>query len=171
MSLRGIFIFVLLNGILFSYGQICKYEINDKDPLTDDIIRTVRTRITAPRPFYYFSYIRNGNDYKFKVEVGDFGELSHTIPRGSELIMRAGNGEVIRMQAVESASPGIIKEFSDVITKYEITYQTDEAAMRAIAESGILFIRISDLKNSFSDQTIPEAVVQISKENAECIFK
>ena len=171
MSLRGIFILVLSASAFVSYGQICKYEVNDKDPLTDDIIRTVRTRITAPRPFYYFSYIRNGSDYKFKVEVGDFGELDRTIPRGSELIMRAGNGEVIKMEAIQSAAPEIIKEYSDVITKYEVTYQTDEAAMKAIAASGIVFIRISDLKNTFSDQTIPEAVVQISKENAECIFK
>ena len=55
--------------------------VNDKDPLTDDIIRTVKTRLTGPTPFYYFSYIRNGADYKFEVEVGDYGELDTIITR------------------------------------------------------------------------------------------
>ncbi|WP_370086292.1 hypothetical protein [Ekhidna sp.] len=154
-----------------SNAQICKYVINDKDPLTDDIIRTVKTRLTGPTPYYYFFYIRNGSDYKFGVEVGDYGELENSIPKDSELIMRAGNGEVIRMSAIESASPQIITDFGTKITRYEVTYQMTEENMMAIAESGIVFIRIKDMKNSFSDQEIPAAVVQISKENAECIFK
>ncbi|SNT29000.1 hypothetical protein SAMN05421640_3217 [Ekhidna lutea] len=152
-------------------SQICKYVVNEQDPLTDDIIRTVRTRLTGPTPYYYFSYIRNGDDYKFNVEVGDYGELDNTIPQDSELIMRAGNGEVIRMKAIESANPEIIDDFGSKITRYEITYQMTEENMRDIADSGIVFIRIQDMKNTFSDQEIPEAVIQISKENGECIFK
>lgn len=152
-------------------AQICKYEVNEKDPITDDVIRTVKTRLTSPTPFYYFSYIRNGSDYKFNVEVGDFGELQTAIPKSSELVMRAGNGAIIRMNAIDEAKPEIVQEYSTVITKYSITYQMTEDDMRNIADSGVRFIRIKDMKNSFSDQEIPDAVVQISKENAECIFK
>lgn len=168
-QILAIFLFVMV--VLPSQSQICKYVVNEKDPLTDDIIRTVRTRLTGPTPSYYFSYIRNGSDYKFTVEVTDYGVLDHTIPKGSELIMRAGNGEVIRMPAIDNATPEAIKEFSTELTRYEITYQMTEQNMRDIADSGIVFIRIKDLKNTFSDQEIPEAVVTISKENAECIFK
>jgi len=162
---------LLVLQIFISQAQICKYIVNEKDPLTDDIIRTVRTRLTAPTPFYYFTYIRNGADYKFKIEVGDYGDLNSTIPKGSELILRAGNGEIFKMQAIQEAVPTTVKEFSTVFTKYEITYQTSEEAMRAIEASGIKFIRIADLKNAFKDQEIPEAVIQISKENAICLFK
>lgn len=171
MKFKSLIVFCLLLVSLFSNAQICKYVVNEKDPLTDDIIRTVRTRLTGPTPYYYFSYIRNGDDYKFKVEVGDYGELDTIIPKDSELIMRAGNGEVIRMNAIESAAPEIITDFGSKITQYEITYQMTEENMKDFEESGIVFIRIKDMKNTFSDQEIPEAVVQISKENAECIFK
>ncbi|MEO9485587.1 MAG: hypothetical protein ABJG47_19155 [Ekhidna sp.] len=145
--------------------------MNEKDPITDDIIRTVKTRLTGPTPFYYFSYVRNGSDFKFNVEVGDYGELATVIPQGSELVMRAGNGSVIRMQSVEEATSQIIDDFGSKITSYNITFQMTEQDMRAIAESGIVFIRIKAMKNTFSDQQIPIAVVEISKANAECIFK
>lgn len=156
---------------LQGFSQICKYLVNEKDPITDDIIRTVKTRLTGPVPYYFFSYIRNGSDYTFQVEVGDYGEVSEPIAAGSELIMRAGNGAVIRMQSIEKAIPEIIDDFGSKITRYDITFSMTEEDMKNIAESGIVFIRIKDMKNTFSDQEIPEAVVQISKENAECIFK
>lgn len=162
---------ILLIASLGTSAQICKYELNEKDPITDDIIRTVRTRLTGPTPFYYFSYLRNGSDYKFMVEVGDYGVLDTIIPKDSELIMRAGNGDVIRMSAIEAAAPEIIQDYGSKITRYQVTYQMTESDMKAIAESGIVFIRIADMKNTFSDQEIPEAVIQISKANAECIFK
>lgn len=160
---------VLLSFV--SSAQICKYIVNKKDPLTDDIIRTVRTRITGPTPFYYFQYIRNGSDFKFSVEVGDYGELNTVIPEGSELVMRAGNGAVIRMKSIEASSPVVINDFGSKITRYDITFQMTEQDMKDITESGIVFVRIKAMKNTFSDQEIPTAVVEISKANAECIFK
>ncbi|WP_421765159.1 hypothetical protein [Ekhidna sp.] len=171
MRLKVLFSFVLLNLAFTSTSQICKYVVNDKDPLTDDIIRTVKTRLTGPTPFYYFSYIRNGADYKFEVEVGDYGELDTIIPENSELIMRAGNGDIIKMKALSKAEPEIIDDYGTKITRYLIMYQMTEQDMRAIAESGIVFIRIQDMKNTFSDQEIPEAVTKISMENGACIFK
>lgn len=171
MKTKLIILFVLFLMSAESQAQICKYVVNEKDPLTDDVIRTVRTRITGPKPYYYFSYIRNGSDYKFFVEVGDYGELDNVIQKDSELIMRVGNGNIYRMKAIESAKPEVVKDFSERITQYEITYQMTEQNMRDIQESGVVFIRIQDLKNTFSDQQIPDAVVQISKANAECIFK
>lgn len=171
MQLRFLFIFFLLFQISITKAQICKYIVNEKDPLTDDVIRTVRTRLTAPTPFYYFTYIRNGKDYQFKIEVGDYGELENIIPKGSELILRAGNGTIYKMQAIEQSAPEKVKDFSTILTKYVITYQTNEETMRAIADSGIRFIRIANLESSFKDQEFPEAVVGISRENAICIFK
>lgn len=161
--------FVLIGFV--SIAQNCKYIVNEKDPITDDIIRTVRTRLTGPTPYYYFSYIRNGSDFKFNVEVGDYGELDNVIPEGSELIMRAGNGAVIRMQSIEKSVPEVTSDFGNKISKYEITFQMTEQDMKDIAESGIVFIRIKEMKNTFSDQEVPDAVVEISKANAECIFK
>lgn len=165
----------LIIGLLFcgfvSTSQICKYVVNEKDPITDDIIRTVRTRLTGPTPFYYFSYIRNGSDYKFYVEVGDYGELDTVIPKGSELVMRAGNGIVIRMKSIEDSAPEVIQDYGSKISRYDITFQMTEQDMLDIRDSGIVFIRIKEMKNTFSDQEFPEAVVEISKANAECIFK
>lgn len=167
--------FALIVSLIFfglaSSAQICKYVVNEKDPITDDVIRTVRTRLTGPTPYYYFSYIRNGSDYKFNVEVGDYGELDAVIPKGSELVMRAGNGAVMRMQSIESSTPQIITDFGSKISRYDITFQMTEQNMKDITESGIVFIRIKEMKNTFSDQEIPGAVVQISKDKAECIFK
>lgn len=171
MKYKLFFTLCILFVAFTAQSQICKYVVNEKDPITDDIIRTVKTRLTGPTPFYYFSYIRNGADFKFEVEVGDYGELETVISESSELVMRAGNGDVLRMQAIAKAEPEIINDYGTKITRYLIKYQMTEQDMRAIAESGIVFIRIKDMKNTFSDQEIPEAVTIISKENAECIFK
>ena len=171
MKFRIVLIIGLVLAGFYSNAQICKYVVNEKDPLTDDIIRTVKTRLTGPTPFYYFSYIRNGSDFKFRVEIGDYGELDASVPKGSELVMRAGNGEVIRMQSIEDADPKIIDDFGSKITSYDVTFQMTERNMRDIEESGIIFIRIKAIKNTFSDQEIPAAVVEISRSNAECIFK
>ncbi|MEM7298103.1 MAG: hypothetical protein AAF391_07535, partial [Bacteroidota bacterium] len=87
MKLKSIFSLLFILVGLTSVGQICKYEVNETDPLTDDVIRTVKTRVTDPRPYYYFYYIRNGSDFQFKVDVADYGELSDVIKKGSELIL------------------------------------------------------------------------------------
>ena len=171
MKLKIAFIVLLVGIGIGSQAQICKYVVNEKDPITDDIIRTVRTRITGPNPYYYFSYIRNGSDFKFRIEVGDYGELDTVIPKGSELIMRAGNGAVIRMQSIESATPKVVDDFGSKISSYDITFQMTEQDMNDITESGVVFLRLKEMKNTFSDQEVPEAVVEISKANAECIFK
>ncbi|MEM9896111.1 MAG: hypothetical protein AAF789_07050 [Bacteroidota bacterium] len=159
---------LLSNG---AYGQICDYEVNETDPLTDDIIRTIKTRLTAPTPYYYFYYIRNGSDYKFRVEVGDYGEPEGRISEDSELIMRTGDDAIYKMPVVEEVAPQRKKEFATVINTYDITFQMTEEAMKSIAASGIKFIRIAEMQNSFSDQVFPDAVVEISKEHGECIFK
>ncbi|WP_420318592.1 hypothetical protein [Ekhidna sp.] len=171
MVIRGLVSFAMLCITLTSTSQICKYVVNEKDPITDDIIRTIKTRLTGPTPFYYFSYIRNGSDYRFEVEVGDYGELDNTIQKGSELVMRTGSGNVVRMESIEKAEPEIIDDFGSKITRYNIIFRMTEETMKDIAESGIVFIRIKEMKNTFSDQEIPTALVTISKENAECIFK
>ncbi|WP_425391137.1 hypothetical protein [Ekhidna sp.] len=171
MSGRVYLALIVLMVSFSGSAQICKYVVNEQDPITDDIIRTVKTRLTGPTPFYYFSYIRNGSDYRFQVEVGDYGELNKTISKDSELVMRTGSGNVVRMNAIEKAEPKIIDDYGSKITSYEITFQMTEETMKDIADSGIVFIRIKAMENSFSDQEIPTAVVQISKENAECIFK
>lgn len=171
MRLKTLAIIGLILVSFDSQAQICKYVVNDKDPLTDDIIRTVKTRLTGPTPFYYIYYIRNGGDYKFQVEVGDYGELTNAIPEGSELVMRTGSGAVVRMHALAESKPEIIDDFGSKITKYEAIFQMTEETMKDIAETGIVFIRIKAMKNSFSDLEIPTGVVEVSKKRAECIFK
>ena len=171
MKLKLLLVFLLALQFSVIQAQNCKYLVNDQDPLTDDVIRTIRTRLTAPTPYYYFTYIRHGGDFKFKIEVADYGELINEIPSGSELILRAGNGEIFKMKAVDKAIPMAVKDFGSVLTRYEILYQTSEEAMRAIETSGIKFIRISDLQNSFRDQEFPPAVMEIAKANAICLFK
>ncbi|WP_424961275.1 hypothetical protein [Ekhidna sp.] len=171
MRFKTLAIISLIFVSFYGHGQICKYVVNDKDPLTDDIIRTVKTRLTGPTPFYYIYYIRNGSDYKFSVEVGDYGELTDAIPKGSELAMRTGSGAVVRMSSLAESKPEIIDDFGSKITKYEIAFQMTEQTMKDIAETGIVFIRIKAMNNSFSDLEIPTGVVEISQQKAECIFK
>ena len=171
MRLKTLAVISLILVSFLAQAQICKYVVNDTDPLTDDIIRTVKTRLTGPTPFYYIYYIRNGSDYTFSVEVGDYGELTDAIPKGSELIMRTGSGAVVRMNALAEAKPEIIDDYGSKITKYEIAFEMTEETMKDIANTGLVFIRIKAMKNSFSDLEIPTGVVEISKENAECIFK
>lgn len=171
-SLIAAFCFLFFVGSVSA--QRCKYEVNQEDGITGDVIRTVKNRITGPiagvSPYYYFYYVRSGSDFKFRVEVADFGEFSHSIPEGSELAMRLSDGEVIRMTSTKVSEPTEIKEYSTVLTGYDIEYQTTEEDMRKITKAGIAFIRATDFKNSFSDQKIPPAVTEQSKFNANCIF-
>lgn len=172
---------LIISGVLLlivgftGYGQRCKYIVDEVDPLTDDIIRTIKNRITGPitgiSPYYYFYYMRSGSNHKIKVEVADFGEQSHAIPKGSELIIRIADGTIIRMNSLEEAKPKLIKEFSTSMTAYEVEYEIPEEEMKKIVNHGITFIRGVDFKNSFSDQKIPKPVTEQSRLNAECMFR
>ncbi len=167
-------IIFLLAGSAAS-AQLCKYIVDDTDPLTDEVIRTIKTRITGPLagvdPYYYIFFKRYGSKHKIRIEIADYGELTHSIPKESELILRAGDGSIIRIYALEEAQPEKIVDISTVLTAYNVEYEIPEADMQKIANSGLVFIRGEDFKNSFSDQRIPSAVTRISKENAECIFR
>ncbi len=155
-------------------AQRCKFEVDDKDPITDDIIRTIKTRITGPitgvTPYYYFYYQRVGKKYTFRVEIADYGEFKHTIPEKSELIIRLEDGELIRINSVQPAHPTAIEDFGKELTSYEIFYDIPEADMAKIAKAGITFIRGTDFKNTFSDQRIPKPITIQSKENASCVY-
>lgn len=166
---------VLVFGYLVSTAQRCKFEVDDKDPITDDIIRTIKNRITGPisgiTQYYYFYYKRSGSNFKIRVEVADYGELKHSIPEKSELIMRTGGGDIIRIYSIAEVFPKTIKDITQVLTVYEVEYEIPEEEMKKIADSGVVFIRGVDFKNAFSDQKIPRAVVEQSQINAACLFR
>ncbi len=175
MNLKLVAFFtVFLVGMSELSAQRCKFLVDDKDPITDDIIRTIKTRITGPitgvTPYYYFYYQRVGKKYTFRVEIADYGEFKHTIPEKSELIIRLEDGELIRINAIQAAYPTPIKDFGKELTAYEIFYEIPEADMGKIANAGITFIRGTDFKNTFSDQRIPTPITKQSKENAMCVF-
>ena len=174
MSFRYIAVLILLcSGICVS-AQKCKFLVDDKDPITDDILRTIKTRITGPitgvTPYYYFYYKRVGSKYTFKVEVADYGVFKHTIPVQSELIIRLSDGELIRINSTKEAFPNPIKDFGQELTAYEIDYEMSEADMEKITKAGITFIRATDFQNTFSDQKIPTPITKQSKDNAICVF-
>lgn len=175
MSFRHLLVFFFLCIATFASAQRCKYLVDEKDPITDDIIRTVKNRITGPisglTPYYYFYYIRSGSDYKIRVEIADYGAQTHSIPKGSELIIRLEDGGLIRINSIEEAQPKELKEVTEVLTGYDVLYQIAEEDMKKIVNSGIVFIRGLDFKNSFSDQKIPTPITKSSKFNAGCIFK
>ena len=175
MNMRWLAVIIILFLGFRSQAQLCKFIVDEKDPITDDVIRTIRNRITGPiagvSPYYYFYYVRNGSSFKIKVEVADYGELTHPIPEKSELIMRLADGSIIRIFSVASANPKEIKDFGQALTSYEIEYEISEEDIRKLVDSGVIFIRATDFKNSFSDQKIPKAVTDISKQNAICLFK
>ncbi len=175
MNLKLVSFFALfLVGTSTVTAQRCKFLVDDKDPITDDIIRTIKTRITGPisgiTPYYYFYYSRVGKNYTFKVEIADYGVFKHTIPEQSELIIRLEDGELIRINAIKEALPVRIKDFGEELTSYEIDYEISEEDMGKIAKSGITFMRGTDFKNSFSDQRIPTPITKQSKENAICVY-
>lgn len=155
-------------------AQRCKFIVDDKDPITDDIIRTIKTRITGPisgiTPYYYFYYNRVGSKYVFKVEIADYGAFTHSIPEQSELIIRLADGELIRINAMSEALPIAIKDFGQELTSYEVDYDISETDMAKITKAGITFIRGTDFKNTFSDQKIPTPITKQSMENAKCVF-
>lgn len=176
MNFKPLFALVLLFlGGLHVNAQRCKYLVDEKDPITDDVIRTIKNRITGPitgvSPYYYFYYIRNGSSHTFKVEVADYGKLTHSIPEKSELIIRLEDGALIRVFASKEAKPQPIKEYGEELTAFEIAYEISEEDMKKIEQSGIIFIRALDFKNSFSDQKVPKPVTEQSQFNAACIFK
>lgn len=175
MNLKLVAIAALLSVTSYSaHSQKCKFIVDDIDPITDDIIRTIKTRITGPiagvTPYYYFYYKRVGKNYTFRVEIADYGVFKHTIEKGSELIIRLKDGELIRINANEDALPKPIKDFGQELTAYEIEYALPEADMEKITKAGITFIRGTDFKNTFSDQRFPNPVTQLSQDNANCVF-
>ncbi|MEQ9403723.1 MAG: hypothetical protein RIM99_09075 [Cyclobacteriaceae bacterium] len=166
---------LLLIGLQDVAAQRCKYLVDEKDPITDDIIRTIKNRITGPisgiSPYYYFYYVRSGSNHTFKVEVADYGESTAVIPEKSEMIIRLEDGGLIRIYSKNKAQPEQIKELSEVLTSYTIEYDIPEEEMKKITASGIVFIRATDFNNSFSDQKIPRPVTIQSRNNAKCIFR
>jgi nicotinate-nucleotide pyrophosphorylase len=168
---RYFFSIVLLSGWILSIGQICKYEVNEVDPLTDEVIRTVNHRITGPLPYYIIDYKRYGSAFQLDISVGDFGELTDVIEKGSEIIFRTGSGDIFKSETKETINPSSKENYGDIITSYELSYEITEEAMKKIAETGITFIRISDLKNTFGDLKFPDVATDISIEKASCLFK
>lgn len=162
------FLFILT---FTAFSQICKYEKNEIDPITDEVIRVTKTRITSPTPYYITTFYRYGDKYQIKINVGDNGELTHTIKEGSEMIIRTGSGEIIRVNANEDAEPKVTTEYGEKSTEFIVTYDVPEEEMKKIAKSGIAFIRATDLKNMFSDLKVPDVVTELIQHDVECLCK
>lgn len=160
-----------MSCVFLAKAQICKYEKNEVDPITNEIFRTTKTRITSPSPFYITTFYRLDHKYQIKVEVGDNGQQAHTIHKGSELALRTGDGDVISIYAIADAEPFVNNEFGDPITEYIITYDIEEEDMKKIAKSGISFMRVQDLQNTFSNLKVPEVVQELIQFDVSCLFK
>jgi hypothetical protein len=176
MKIKLIVLFIgLIITSLSVNAQRCKFIVDDKDPITDDILRTIKTRITGPiagvTPYYYFYYIRTGSNYVFRVEIADYGKFNHTIPAKSELIIRLEDGELIRIYAVGEANPTPITDWGEELTSYDVSYEISEEDISKISKAGITFIRGTDFKNTFSDQRIPSPITLQSKNNAICVVE
>jgi hypothetical protein len=144
------------------FSQKCEVS---KDPITGEKLITANYKDR-------WVYLESKNDQiKFSLMWWFSGALNETVPKGSEVIFKLENGEIIKLNTVSDADPKRNANQVGVFSAYTYEFIIDKAQLNKFASSKSVLIRLPDVKSGSSDMTGKDQFGNLSKDYFKAIQK
>lgn len=164
-------LFVFLGIFLLpveGFTQRCKYDFDEKDPMTEVQIRRIDIKVTG---YHIISFYRNGDQRKMVQNISFAGEENKSIAAGVPLKIKLTNGEIIELPSDREAPPVTMVSnmgMPQVLTRYTVEYPIDAENLTKIREHGFLVFSFSFFDNPKSVE-LKKARLKKTMEGARCI--
>ena len=134
MSLRSApFVLLLLLSCSASMAQSCKYDLDKKDPMTEERVRRNEMKIKS---YFILSYYRKADEFRVELNVRFVGERNFAVQPGAELKLKLADGTILTFPAAQTATPISGVNGSQIATIYAITYSCTRDQMEQLAKEG-----------------------------------
>jgi hypothetical protein len=147
-------------------AQKCKYDFDEKDPMSDVRIRRIEVKLKS---YFIVSYYRSGDDFRVELNVRFVGERNFAVKVGNELQLKLSNGEILSFKAAQDATPLSYVGGTQVMTNYAITHYCSREQMEALAEHGFSVAR-SQIGDETITMEVKEKKVDDNAEDAACML-
>jgi len=139
MKNQPIKLFILSIIFILSFNEVnaqdkCKYSFDKEDPMTNE---RVRRNYIKGKPFFQFAFYRKADDFRFETLLKFNGTQEFIVPKGQEMNIKLGNGDVIIVLNADAATPNSYVSGPQVMTNYSMSYFATKEQMELMAKHGI----------------------------------
>ena len=159
---------VLVIGIfsLQMNAQKCKYDFDEKDPMTEERVRRNSYKLKA---YLRLGLYRRGDDYRVEINFNYSGERNDIVEKGNELLLKLSDGTLLKLPSTEDVTPITNLVGNYIVTTYAVSYKINEEEMRKIAKSGIAVTRVNLAGQEVTVES-SKRETRITGEGATCIL-
>jgi hypothetical protein len=138
---------LILFSLIAGYSSFSQKYETIHDPITNEKLVTANYQNK-----WVYLEAKNGQ-VKFILEWWFSGVINTVIPKGSDVIIKLENGEIITLKTVSDISPKSQANAAGVFSAF--TYETtlDKALLAKLAASKPVLIRLPDVKSGSPDIT------------------
>ena len=148
--MRNITALLAIVLVIYSYlvlGQEC---LKGSDPFTNEPVTTFEWKVGGGRTLYYES--RNGKII-LEIKFGEIGAIEYTIPKGSEVLFKLENGDIIKATTIADIRSGVSTSTIDAnnsvtFSMYYLRMEITAEQLRQFAKFKVVNMRIPDLHGS-----------------------
>lgn len=130
-------VITLLSITEVSAQKQCKYSFDKVDPMSGERVR--RNNIKGNSNFLFALY-RKANDFRFETLIRFGGTQDFIVPKGHEMNVKLGNGEIIQLKNADAASPVSYASGVNIMTNYSMSYMATKEQMEQMAKHGFTVV-------------------------------
>ncbi len=160
--------FLLAVSVQEVAAQKCKYKVDETDPMSEERIR--KSKMTMSGRDFVVNFYRKADEFRIEMEVALIGERNFVMPKGTEINLKLGNGDIEKYPAAQEATPLSYVTGDQVATNFSATFYCTREQMQKLATHGFSVVSIK-----LGDETLTREVgnskkVEKTKQNANCIL-
>lgn len=149
-------------------AQKCKYQFDKEDPITGE---RIRRNIHNINMWTKLAFYRANDDTRVELNFVKGGEQNFAIPVGTEIIIKTGDGKLLKLKSANKAMPQSFVTGNQVATAYAISYFISKEQMQQIADNGIKFIKAMILDDLSVDYEIKKGKNKKIMKSAFCMLQ
>ncbi|RXQ87288.1 hypothetical protein EO244_16550 [Ancylomarina salipaludis] len=169
LSLLTVIIMLLLS--VASFGQKCKYEKDELDPMSGERTRICKISLNHPNNIIkgYLKFHRAGNNYELELGIRYQSKRSFKIPQGTEMKIKLEDGTIVSFLSNKDIFPNFTVLDPTIFTHYQVFYKCTKEDIERISGTGF-----SVVQSEFVDQkltfTVKKKKIAETAHKAKCIL-
>jgi hypothetical protein len=171
MKSKAIKYLILSSIFILTFGEVvaqkkCKYSFDKEDPMTNE---RVRRNYVKGKSYFKFAFYRKANDFRFETLIVFNGTQEFVVPKGQEIVVKLGNGDVIKGINADNATPNSYVANAAVMTNYSMSYIVSKEQMELMAKHGITVVS-TKLGNKTYTLEFKEKALEKNKVKIACML-
>lgn len=162
------FLVAFLAVISMTQAQKCKYDYQKTDEITGKALKGISTELDGD---WKLTLHKEDESYCLELRFEKMaGQLTEELAKGSPLVLKLENGELINLVSKEKVTPRAEVAGFVVVIVYYIKYDISAEDVKKMSEQALTFGRI-EVQNTTFDISVKKKPATKFKQAAVCILQ